>query len=81
MSFFRILVAMAALTSLVAASAAEAAQKHQKPSRKRVIILDRSLYGPPPPPHDRRYVGPAPAIQPPMDPVPRVAPLAQPPLR
>jgi hypothetical protein len=80
MSLFRVLIAVAVLSSLVGASMAEAAQKSQNAPRNRVIILDRSLYGPPPP-HERRYVGPSPAIAPPMERVPRVPPLAQPPIR
>jgi hypothetical protein len=81
MSVVRVLLAITLLWGFAAAEAAIAGQKYQNPPRNRVIILDRSLYGPPPPPHERRYVGPAPAIAPPMDRVPRVAPLAQPPIR
>jgi hypothetical protein len=81
MSVFRALLAMTLLWGFAAVESAAAGQKYQKQPRKRVIILDRSLYGPPPPPHDRRYVGPAPAIAPPMPSTPKVAPLAQPPIR
>ena len=79
MPFIRILLATVLAVTFAGASAS-AGQK-QKPPQKRVIILDRSMYGPPPPPHERRYVGPAPALGTPMAPVPRVAPLAQPPVR
>jgi hypothetical protein len=46
-----------------------------------VIINDPSLYRPPPPPHERNYVGPGPATAPPMQRVPQVPPLSQPPIR
>ena len=59
------------------------AQQQQKPPPKKppVIINDPSLYRPPPPPHERNYVGPGPATAPPMQRVPQVPPLSQPPIR
>ena len=81
MSIVHTLIAITGLVSLAALAPASAAEKQHAPSERRVIILDRSLYGPPPPPHERRYVGPAPAVAPPMESVPKVPPLAQPPIR
>ena len=78
MPFVRVLVAVLVAVSFAAGPASAA--KRAKP-QSRVIIIDRSWYGPRPPPHERNYVGPAPAVGAPMQPVPRVAPLAQPPLR
>jgi hypothetical protein len=83
------LVALAATAGLAAAAittaadSASAGQKKQsRPSqRPQVIIKDRWLYGPPPPPSSyRNYYGPAPGIQQPMERVPLPAPLAQPPI-
>jgi hypothetical protein len=46
-----------------------------------VILLDPNYNRPPPEPHQRTYVGPGPTITPPMERIPQVAPLAQPPIR
>jgi hypothetical protein len=86
------LLALAATATLAAAvslamsvavsGGADAKEKKQYRGQQRpqVIIRDRHLYGPPPPPSsDRNYYGPAPGIQAPMERVPLPAPLAQPP--
>lgn len=69
----------------VCAVAPAAAQQNQPPKappqHPHVIINDPSLYRPPPPPPERTYVGPGPTVVPPMERVPQVAPLAQPPIR
>jgi hypothetical protein len=70
----------AAVLASGAAVSAHAQQKGAKPQRPQVIIIDRSLGRPPPPPHERNYVGPAPSTAPPMQRIPQVAPLAQPPI-
>jgi len=57
------------------------AQQQAQPRKRPVIINDRSIYRPPPLPRDRNYVGPAPTVSPPMQRIPQVAPLAQPPIR
>jgi hypothetical protein len=69
--------------AVATAQSADARQKKQgQAPRPQVIIKDRWLQGPPPPPSsDRNYYGPAPTIQPPMQRVPQPAPLAQPPIR
>ena len=76
-------VLLAVPVAIAAAQGADARQRKQGPvKRPQVIIQDRSIYGPPPPPSsDRNYYGPAPTIQPPMQRVPQPAPLAQPPIR
>ena len=60
---------------------ASAQQKETKPPQRPVIINDPSVFRPPPPPHERTYVGPGPTVTPPMERLPRVEPLAQPPIR
>jgi hypothetical protein len=71
----------------LAPAVSEGAQKQQKTpyskshKRPKVILRDRSIFRPPPPPHERNYYGPAPSIQPPMERIPLPAPLAQPPIR
>jgi hypothetical protein len=91
----RTATAMAALAAVfatsaavIAAGAAEARQgstrqeRGARPSTQQpnVILRDRWLYGPPPPPSsERNYYGPAPGIQQPMERVPLPPPLAQPP--
>ncbi|MBX9588367.1 MAG: hypothetical protein K2X43_03620 [Hyphomonadaceae bacterium] len=57
------------------------AQKQSKPPKRPIIINDRSIFQPPPPPHERTYMGPGPSIAPPMERLPQVPPLAQPPIR
>jgi hypothetical protein len=76
-------VLLAVPVAVATAQSADARQKKPGQSpRPQVIIKDRWLYGPPPPPSsDRNYYGPAPSIQPPMQRVPLPAPLAQPPIR
>jgi hypothetical protein len=74
--------ALAAAMSVAVFGSADAKEKKQYRGQQRpqVIIRDRYLYGPPPPPSsDRNYYGPAPGIQAPMERVPLPAPLAQPP--
>ena len=83
MDFVRTAVTLALLAA-VGASGPAAAQQNQPsrpPQRPPVIINDPSLYRPPPPPHDRPYVGPGPTVTPPMERLPQVAPLSQPPIR
>lgn len=61
---------------------ASAQQAQAQPAKRPpVIIRDPSIYYPPPVPHERRYVGPGPSLSPPMERLPRVEPLAQPPIR
>ena len=61
---------------------AQAQQQNKPPAKKPpVVINDPSLYRPPPQPHERTYVGPGPATAPPMQRVPQVQPLSQPPIR
>jgi hypothetical protein len=77
------MVVLAAIATLVAAGVASARQdrKSRPAQRPHVIIKDRWLYGPPPPPSsERNYYGPAPGIQQPMQRAPLPAPLAQPPI-
>jgi hypothetical protein len=69
------------VTGAAAPTAAEAQKQTQPRKRPPVIINDPSVYRPPPPPHDRTYVGPGPTVTPPMERLPKVAPLAQPPIR
>jgi hypothetical protein len=64
-----------------AVAPAHAQQQKPPPKKPPVIINDPSLYRPPPPPHERNYVGPGPATAPPMQRVPQVPPLSQPPIR
>ena len=81
------ILALAALASLMgglgAASDASAQQNRQQarpPQQPQVILRDRWLSGPSPPPSsDRNYYGPAPGVQQPMERVPLPAPLSQPP--
>jgi len=44
-----------------------------------VVVNDPSLSRPPPPPHERTFVGPQPSLQPPMERIPPPAPLSSPP--
>lgn len=64
-----------------ALAGAPADAQQQTTPQKRPIIIDRSVTRPPPPPHERTYVGPGPAVSPPMERIPNVPPLAQPPIR
>jgi len=82
MHFVRTVLGVAILAAMGAATPAAAQNQPKKPpQRPPVIVNDPSLYRPPPPPHDRNYVGPGPTVVPPMERVPQVAPLAQPPVR
>ena len=82
MQLIRIALAIAVLAAYGAAAPADAQQKQTQTRNKRpVIINDPSVYRPRPPPHDRTYVGPGPTVTPPMERLPKVAPLAQPPVR
>jgi hypothetical protein len=76
-------VLLAVPVAVVTAQSADARPKKQgQMPRPQVIVKDRWLYGPPPPPSsERNYYGPAPSIQQPMQRVPLPAPLAQPPIR
>jgi hypothetical protein len=82
-----VLVGLAAplpvLGGLAAAADADAQQSRQRTrpaQRPQIILRDRWLHGPPPPPSsDRNYYGPAPGIQQPMERVPLPAPLSPPP--
>jgi hypothetical protein len=81
----QVLPTVLAIALLSAACHPAAAQQNQPPKpppqRPPVIVNDPSLYRPPPPPHERTYVGPGPSVVAPMERVPQVAPLAQPPVR
>jgi hypothetical protein len=72
-----------ALTMLATLGGTAVGQQKQPPSQPppRVIIIDPNFNRPPPMPMDRQYVGPAPATAPPMERIPPVAPLSQPPPR
>lgn len=76
-------VALVLLGAAWAAVPVQAQQQQQKPPAKKApaIVNDPSLYRPPPPPHERTYVAPGPAMAPPMQRVPQVPPLSQPPIR
>ncbi len=75
-------VALSFLGAAWAGAPVQAQQQNKPPPQKPpVVINDPSLYRPPPPPHERTYVGPGPATAPPMQRVPQVPPLAQPPIR
>ncbi|NJO32163.1 MAG: hypothetical protein HC869_02615 [Rhodospirillales bacterium] len=73
--------AVAGIIFATSGAAASAQQKEAKPPRRPVIINDPSVFRPPPPPHERTYVGPGPTVTPPMQRLPKVEPLAQPPIR
>jgi hypothetical protein len=75
--------ALALLGAAWAVAPVHAQQQQQKspPKKPPVIVNDPSLYRPPPSPHERTYVGPSPATAPPMQRVPQVPPLSQPPIR
>ncbi len=82
MQIIPIALTMAMLAAWGTTAPASAQQNQAKPKeRPPVILRDRSIYYPPPVPHERTYVGPGPTVTPPMERVPRVAPLAQPPIR
>lgn len=81
MQIIRIALTVAMLAACGTAAPASAQQKQVKPHERPVTLRDRSIYYPPPVPHERTYVGPGPTVTPPMERVPRVAPLAQPPIR
>lgn len=69
---------------LCACTVGTAHAQQQSPPPKaapRVILLDPNFNRPPPVPHERQYVGPGPALAPPMERITPVAPLAQPPIR
>lgn len=87
MHLTRFALAIAILSGFGAASVA-GAQTNPAPAptsaprpAPRVILLDPNYNRPPPVPHERRYVGPGPTVVPPMERIPSVAPLAQPPIR
>lgn len=74
-----IVMALALLTASGALAPAVAQEKQAKPKRP-VIIYDPSALRRPPP-QERTYVGPGPSLSPPMERIPNVPPLAQPPIR
>jgi hypothetical protein len=83
MQLIRTAVALAILAACGAFTSATA-QQHKpgdQPPKRPIIINDPSASRPPPLPHERNYVGPGPSLAPPMERVPQVAPLAQPPTR
>jgi hypothetical protein len=80
----RTALALATLVACGAFASANAQQQNKpgnEPSKRPIIINDPSASRPPPQPRERNYVGPGPSIAPPMERVPQVAPLAQPPTR
>ena len=79
MPFIRTLLAALIFVGSGVFASVEAQQT--KPRKRPVIINDPSVYRPPPLPRDRNYVGPGQAVAPPMQRIPQVAPLAQPPIR
>jgi hypothetical protein len=81
MQFIRAILATAIFVGSGVFASVEAQQQQTTPRKRPVIINDPSLYRPPPLPRDRNYVGPGPAVAPPMQRIPQVAPLAQPPIR
>lgn len=81
MQLVRIALAMAVFAAYGAANTTSAQQNQTQTRKRPVIINDPSVYRPRPPPHDRTYVGPGPTVTPPMERLPKVAPLAQPPIR
>jgi hypothetical protein len=82
MQFVRIVLALAVVAACGVAAPANAQQAQAQPAKRPpVIVRDPSIYYPPPVPHERRYVGPSPSLSPPMERLPRVEPLAQPPIR
>ena len=81
MQLIRILLAATVLLGSGAGAYADPGQKSAKTRDKRPIIInDPSAFRTPPPPHERNYVGPGPSLSPPMERIPQVAPLAQPPV-
>ena len=82
---YTLAAALAVLGAAVAhtGSADAQAQKQQNqagpPQPPRIILRDRDRFGPPPQP-ERRYYGPSPGVQAPMQRVQPPAPLAQPPI-
>jgi hypothetical protein len=81
MPFVRIILAAVVFAGSAAFASVEAQQQQTNPRKRPVIINDPSVYRPPPLPRDRNYVGPGPSVAPPMQRIPQVAPLAQPPIR
>lgn len=81
MQLTRTALVIAVLAAFAAPAPAYAQQQQPQPQKRPVIINDPSVYRPPPQPHDRTYVGPGPTVTPPMERLPKVAPLAQPPIR
>lgn len=79
MHLFRTVLVIAILAASGGLGSASAQQQQGKPPKKPPVINDPSIYRPVPP--DRNYVGPAPGIAPPMERIPPVAPLSQPPVR
>ncbi len=83
MHLTRFALAIAMLSGFGAASVV-GAQTQPTPAPRpapRVILLDPNYNRSPPVPHERRYVGPGPTVVAPMERIPSVAPLAQPPIR
>jgi hypothetical protein len=81
MQLIRILLAVAVVLGPGASGGyAGPDQKQAKPAKRPIIIRDPSAFRAPPPPHERNYVGPGPSRAAPMERIPQVAPLAQPPI-
>lgn len=81
MQSVRIALAAAVIVAFWGGASANAQSNGAKAPKPRIIYRDRSIFYPPPSPHERRYVGPGPALSAPMQRIPDVAPLAQPPIR
>jgi hypothetical protein len=81
MHLTRFALAIAMLSGFGAASVAAAQTKPAPRPAPRVILLDPNYNRSPPVPHQRNYVGPGPTVVAPMERIPSIAPLAQPPIR
>ena len=81
MQLVRIVLAAALAFGASAGADAGSDKKPVKTDRPPIIINDPSAFRAPPPPHERNYVGPGPSLAPPMERIPQVPPLAQPPVR
>jgi hypothetical protein len=81
MRYSRIIIPLAILLSIGARANPADALKQTSNKRPRVIVRDPCFDRAPPPPHQRKYFEPYPSLQPPMERVPPIAPLSQPPMR
>jgi len=80
MQLIRILLAAGIVFGSVAAAHADHGQNSARTGKRPIIIRDPSAFRAPPPPPERNYVGPGPSRAAPMERLPQVAPLAQPPI-